>query len=112
MATRTRFAALLLIFAILPFRWLFPQEATVKKPTGRATLIEVRRQRCRQARYEKYLAVVELGHQGHTQLAIAETFGIGAETLARWLRASEFPGETATCLSKRPSGGHHPHVQC
>ena len=48
------------------------------KRSGRATLIEARRQRCRQARYEKYLAVVELGHQGHTQLAIAEKFGIGA----------------------------------
>ncbi len=36
MATRTRFAALLLIFAILPSRWLFPQEATAKKPTESA----------------------------------------------------------------------------
>src|ERR1700720_2422022 len=36
------------------------------KRSGRATLIEARRQRCRQARYEKYLAVVELGRQGHT----------------------------------------------
>lgn len=35
--------------------------------------------------------MVELGRQGHTQLAIAEKFGIGAETLARWLRAPEFP---------------------
>jgi hypothetical protein len=61
------------------------------KRSGRATLIEARRQRCRQARYEKYLAVVELGRQGHTQLAIAEKFGIGAETVARWLRAPEFP---------------------
>ena len=33
MATRTRFAALLLIFAILPSRWLLPQEASAKKPT-------------------------------------------------------------------------------
>jgi transposase len=33
------------------------------------TLIEARRQRCRQARYERYLAVVELHRQGHTQLA-------------------------------------------
>lgn len=33
MATRARFAALLLIFAILPPPWLFPQEATAKKPT-------------------------------------------------------------------------------
>jgi hypothetical protein len=36
------------------------------------TLIEARRQRCRQARYERYLAVVELHRQGHTQLGIAE----------------------------------------
>ena len=36
MATRTRFAALLLIFTILPSRWLFPQEATVKKPVESA----------------------------------------------------------------------------
>jgi hypothetical protein len=33
MATRTRFAVLLLSFAILPSLWLFPQEATAKKPT-------------------------------------------------------------------------------
>ena len=33
MATRTRFAGLLLIFAILPSRLLFPQEPTAKKPT-------------------------------------------------------------------------------
>lgn len=32
MATRTRSAALLLIFLIIPSRWLFPQEATAKKP--------------------------------------------------------------------------------
>jgi transposase len=61
------------------------------KRSGRATLIEARRQRCRRARYEKYLAVVEMGPQGHTQLAIAEKFGIGAEAVARWLRAPEFP---------------------
>jgi hypothetical protein len=33
MATRARFAALLLIFAILPSEWLLPQEANAKKPT-------------------------------------------------------------------------------
>jgi hypothetical protein len=32
MATRTRFAALLLVFAIFPCRWLFAQENTEKKP--------------------------------------------------------------------------------
>jgi hypothetical protein len=51
----------------------------------RATLIEARRQRCRHARYEKYRAVVELGRQGHTQLAIAEKFGMGAETVALFI---------------------------
>jgi hypothetical protein len=55
------------------------------------TLIEARRQRCRQARYERYLAVVELHRQGHTQLAIAERIGIGPETIARWWHAPEFP---------------------
>ena len=55
------------------------------------TLIEARRQRCRQARYEQYLAVVELHRQGHTQLAIAERIGIRPQTIARWLRAPEFP---------------------
>jgi transposase len=50
------------------------------------TWIEARRQRCRQARYERYLAVVELGRQGHTQLAIAEKMGMAADTVAHWLR--------------------------
>jgi transposase len=51
------------------------------------TLIEARRQRCRQARYERYLAVVELHRQGHTQMAIAEKIGIRPETIARWLHS-------------------------
>ena len=55
------------------------------------TWIEARRRRCRQARYERYLAVIELDRQGYTQLAIAERMGMGAETVARWLRAPAFP---------------------
>jgi DNA-binding NarL/FixJ family response regulator len=55
------------------------------------TLIEARRQRCRHARCERYLAVVELHRQGHTQLAIAERIGIRPKTIARWLHAPEFP---------------------
>ena len=61
------------------------------KKNKKLTWIEARRQRCRQARYERYLAVVELGQQGYTQLAIAERMGMGAETVARWLRAPAFP---------------------
>lgn len=76
-------------------------ERVDSKPSGRRTLIEARRQRCRQARYERYLAVVELGRHGHTQLSIAETLGIGAETVARWLRASEFPERRIRCDRKR-----------
>jgi transposase len=59
--------------------------------TNRLTLIEARRQRCRQARYQRYLAVHELRRQGQTQLQIAEKVGIGAETVARWLNAPTFP---------------------
>jgi transposase len=61
------------------------------KPSKTLTLVEARYQRCRQARYERYVAVVELGRQGYTQLQIAEKVGVGAETVARWLHAPEFP---------------------
>jgi len=66
------------------------RETNPKKPR-KPTLIEARRQRCRQARYERYQAVVELARQGQTQLAIAERVGVGAETVARWLHAPGFP---------------------
>jgi len=65
--------------------------AEKRQKRKKLTWIEARRQRCRQARYERYLAVVELGQQGYTQLAIAERMGMGAETVARWLRAPAFP---------------------
>ena len=58
---------------------------------GKLTWIEARRQRCRQARHDRYQAVVELRRQGHSQLAIAERVGINAETVARWLHAGSFP---------------------
>src|SRR5438876_6572449 len=61
------------------------------KPSKTLTLVEARYQRCRQARYERYVAVVELGRQSYTQLQIAEKVGVGAETVARWLHAPEFP---------------------
>ncbi|MGH9401019.1 MAG: ISL3 family transposase [Terriglobia bacterium] len=64
---------------------------TSPKPSRKLTLVEVRYQRCRQARYERYLAVVELGRQGDTQLAIAAKLGMRAQTVARWLRAPTFP---------------------
>jgi transposase len=61
-----------------------------RKKRQKLTWIEARRERCRQARYERYLAVVELDRQGYTQLAIAERMGMGTETVARWLRAPVF----------------------
>ena len=67
------------------------QKAAHNDEVKRLTLIEARRRRCRQARYERYRAVIELGRQGHTQLAIAEKVGIGPETVARWLKAPGFP---------------------
>ena len=55
------------------------------------TLVEARYQRCRNARYQRYLAVLELRRQGHTQEAIGEKMGMSPDTVARWLNAPEFP---------------------
>jgi transposase len=84
------------------------------------TWIEARRQRCRQARHERYLTVVELGRQGYTQLAIAERMGMGAETVARWLRAPGFPErqirsdrrrDQARFLQDQQRGMHPAHLR-
>jgi hypothetical protein len=55
------------------------------------TLIEARRQRCRQTRYQRYMAVMKLRRQSYTQLAIAEKMGMQPDTVARWLNAGGFP---------------------
>ena len=68
-------------------QWEAQEPGTRNKPT----LIEARSQRCRQARYQRYTKVHELHRGGHTQLAIAEKVGIGAETISRWLNAPAFP---------------------
>jgi transposase len=62
-----------------------------KKRTRKPTLVEARRQRCRQQRYERYQTVIGLGRQGHSQLAIADRVGIAPSTVAKWLHAPEFP---------------------
>jgi len=68
---------------------LVPQKE--RPPSGKLTLVEARRQRCRQARYERYMAVKKLGRQGKTQLAMAEQMGMKPEAVARWLPAPGFP---------------------
>lgn len=65
-------------------------EAAETGKTNKLTWMEARRQRCRQARYQRYMTVKELQRQGHTQLEIAEKVGIGSETISRWLNAPEF----------------------
>jgi transposase len=70
---------------------LAQSEAQKPDATNKLTLIEARRQRCRQARYQRYTKVHELHRGGHTQLEIAEKVGIGAETVSRWLNAPAFP---------------------
>jgi transposase len=55
---------------------LAQSETREPRKTNRLTLIEARHQRCRQARYQRYLAVHELRRQGQTQLQIAEKIGI------------------------------------
>ena len=53
-------------------------QCEVREPgaTNKLTLIEARRQRCRQARYQRYTKVHELHRGGQTQLEIAENVGI------------------------------------
>jgi transposase len=63
---------------------------STKEPKN-LTLVEAQYQRGRQGRYERYMAVVDLGRQGNTQLQIAEKVGVGAKTVARWLHAPGFP---------------------
>jgi len=58
---------------------------------GRLTLVEARRQRCRQARYQRYMEVHALHRQRQTQLQIAEKTGIDPGTVSRWLNAPAFP---------------------
>ena len=65
--------------------------ATANKQPKRPTLIEARRQRCRQARYERYQTVLGLTAKGYTQLAIAAQIGIDPETISRWTKANGFP---------------------
>ena len=55
------------------------------------TLIEGRRQRCRQARFERFQTVIELGRRGYRHDAIAKQVGISAGTVSRWLQAGAFP---------------------
>jgi len=57
--------------------------------TNKLTLVEARHQRCRQARYQRYMQVHELSREGQAQLAIAEKVGIGAETVSRL--SAKFP---------------------
>ena len=57
----------------------------------RLTLIEARRQRCRQARLQRYQAVIDLRPHGHSQMAIAKQVGVSAGTVARWLNGRGFP---------------------
>lgn len=81
----------------------------------RLSLVEARRQRCRDARLDRYKAVKELRQPGNTQEQIAERMGMDAETVARWLNASEFPErqirsdrrrDQALFLQKQARGAH------
>jgi transposase len=61
------------------------------KPSKRLTLVEGRYRRCRQARYERYRAVIDLGRQGYAQRQIAERVGVAPQTVSRWQNAGGFP---------------------
>jgi transposase len=93
--------------------------AVKKESTGakdkRLSLAEAQRQRCRNARLERYQAVKELRRQGHTQEQIAERIGMDPGTVAIWLHAPEFPErqirsdrrrDQALFLQKQTRGAH------
>ena len=68
------------------------RNASDRGTTGKKlTLVQARYQRSRQARYEKYMAIVELRRQGLTQVQIGGRVGLDPETVARWLAARSFP---------------------
>ena len=64
----------------------------------RPTLIEARRQRCRQARLERFQTVIDLGRRGHRHYAIAKQVGISAGTVSRWLHARALGRSRATSI--------------
>ncbi len=70
---------------------LAQSETREQGKTNKLTLVEARRQRCRQARYQRYMTVRKLHRQGHTQQEIAERIGIRAGTVSRLLNAPTFP---------------------
>jgi len=78
-----------------------PTQEMNPRPSRKLTLVEARYQRCRQARYERYMAVVNLRRQGHTQLEIAAKIGVGAETVARWVHSRRFPERRIRCDRRR-----------
>jgi transposase len=77
----------------------------------RLTLIEARRQRCREARYQRYVAVVELRQQGYTQETIGEKIGLQPETVASWLHANGFPERRIRSDRRRDSARYRQDVE-
>src|SRR5260370_5405987 len=73
-------------------RQLAESEAA-ESTNGRLTLVEARRQRCRQARYQRYTAVHALHRQGQTQLQIAEKTGIAKDPKRPAPGSSPLPAE-------------------
>lgn len=73
------------------------------------TLIEARRQRCRQARFERFQTVMDLGRRGHRQFAIATQVGISVGTVSRWLHAREFPERQIRSDRRREWARFRPH---
>jgi transposase len=96
------------------------QREHARQKRKRPSLVEARRQRCREARLERYMAVKELRRHGYTQEQIAERIGMDAETVARWLHAPEFPErqirsdrrrDQALFLQKQTRGAHPTRIR-
>lgn len=81
------------------------ERRTNRKPSKRLTLVEGRYRRCRQARYERYGAVNDVGRQGYTQCQIAERVGVAPQTVSRWRNAGGFPERRIRRAEERRDAG-------
>lgn len=76
-------------------------QALVQNPVRRVSWREARRLRCREARYERYRAVVALAERGVSQREIVATVHVQPLTVSRWLTAGEFPERQVSSIRRR-----------
>jgi hypothetical protein len=80
-------------------------------PRRKLTSVEARYARCRNARYQGYLAVLAWRRQGHTQQAMGEPMSLSPDTVTRWLNAPGFPERRIGSDRRRDREGFLPGLR-